>query len=431
MSRKLLFGSFGTLLAGLLTLTLVSAPDLFAGSATTVNGKINTIDPVKRKVGIKLSDGSAVTLKVPFAARITRNGSGTGLGNLVLRDAVIAKYDSTTKNAAILTASGPKVARNSGQVKNAAKFSGILKIGLKSFKTDANTMIARNGTVVSLGQLTRKDKVAVHIRPGTFQKPLALDIVGCGPDESGVDGTISGIDTVAGTVTIKPENGTPDVILTVDANTIIEVNDQPATLAGLLINMDIEAEYNPSTLVAFSIQAETPENEGEVKGTVAAVDTTLGTITINPSEGGAPIILNVTAATEIEVNDASATLADILVGMPVRAKYDTTTLVAGKIEAGEEHKDDDEDVSDVEGIVTAVSANSVTIAPEGDHDEDQQQCGEPITLIIDASTEIRIGENVGTINDILVGLKIEAEYDHMTLIAKRIQIGTEGDHHGD
>jgi predicted RNA-binding protein len=448
MSSKILTNLFRALLVVLLIMALVPASDLFAGSAKTISGKINTIDTVKRKVNIKLSDGSAVTLKVPLIAKITRNGSGTVLGNLVLRDTVIVKYDSATKNTVLLRASGPKLSRSSGQVMNVLRASGIVKIGMKSFKTDANTKISRNGKVVSLGHLTRKDNVSVHTLLGTVQMPLAVDIIGNGPDESEVEGIIIAVDIFASKVTIKPDNGTADVTLTVDTNTMIEVNDQPATLANLLINMEVEAEYHPSTLIAYSIETQENNNNVEVKGTVAAVDLTLGTITINPSDGTPPMTLTVNASTEIEVNDASATLAEVLVGMPVTAEYDTATMIATKVRAGNEDQGDDEDVADVEGIVTALTANSVTIAPGQNEDGEQQNgdmeqdgdqnddgdlspSGEPITLIIDASTEIRLCDGPGTINDILIGQKIEAEYDNITIIAKKIKICAEGDNEGD
>lgn len=440
MSRKLYSGVLGALLI-VLAAALVPGPELFAGTARTENGKISTINPVKKLIGIRLSDGSPVALKIPPTARIKRNGARAALESLVLRDSAVVTFNATTGFATTVTTSGPKVVRGTGRVNSVLLASGLVRIGSKSYKTDANTRIARNGYVVSLGKLTRKDNVVVHTRPGTAKIPLALDIVGCGPAETETEGTIVGVDLVAGTVTIKPENGAADVTLTVNSSTMIELDDNAAALANLLVNMEAEAEYDPITLIAYRIEAETQEDEADIEGTVAAVDTTLGTITIDPEEGGAPVILTVNASTEIEVNDASAGLPDVAVGMPVRAEYDTLTLIATEIKAGEEHQDDDESESDIEGTVTAVTADSVTIAPDqgedDDEDEDGEQdhaeCTEPVTLIIDASTVICVGDAPGTIADILVGLKVEGEYDKATLIAEKIEIETDDDedHEGD
>ena len=130
--------------------------------------------------------------------------------------------------------------------------------------------------------------------------------------------------------------------MTVNLTTIIEVGGKPAALADLQGGQTAEAEYDPTTFIAFSIEVDIPEteDEGELSGTVAAVDVTLGTLTITPTGGGADVVLTVTAATEVEVNDEHATLGDVQVGMPVKAEYDTTTLVATEVKAGTEDESD-------------------------------------------------------------------------------------------
>jgi len=133
----------------------------------------------------------------------------------------------------------------------------------------------------------------------------------------------------------RHDGGTP-VTVTVASNTQIEVGGEPATLANLQLGQTAESEYDPTTLVAFTIQVDIPDNEddGEISGTVAAVDVTLGTLTITPSGGGTNVVLTVTAATEIQVNGENATLADVQVGMPVEAEYDTSTGIATEVQAG-------------------------------------------------------------------------------------------------
>ena len=124
------------------------------------------------------------------------------------------------------------------------------------------------------------------------------------------------------------------VTITVGTGTLIEVNDAPGTLVDLQVAQAVDAEYDPTTFVAFSISAGGETEESEIEGTVFGVDTTAGTVTIAPTGGGTNITLVVNAATEIDVNDEGATLGDIQFGMPITAEYDAATLLAKHIEAG-------------------------------------------------------------------------------------------------
>jgi len=194
--------------------------------------------------------------------------------------------------------------------------SGSLSVGSRQLQTNANTRIARNGQIVALRQITSRDVLVAHVATGTN---VALDVVCNGPQESEAQGVIS---TIAGSsITITPDDGSAAVTITVGTGTMIEVNDAPGTLADLQVAQTVDVEYDPTSLVAFSIS-------------VAGVDTTAGTVTITPTGGGANVTLLVNAATEFDVNDGGATLGDIQIGMPIKAEYDATTLLAKSIEAG-------------------------------------------------------------------------------------------------
>ena len=206
---------------------------------------------------------------------------------------------------------------------------GALAVGSQNLQTNAGTRIARNGKIVALRQITSHDTLVAHVAPRTN---VALDILADGPDESEVEGVIS---LIAGSnVTITPDDGSPAITVVVGTATIIEVNDAPDTLTDLQMSQAVKAEYDPTTFAAFSIDASSENEDAEVEGTVSAVDTTLGTVTITPQGGGPSIALTVKASTEIEVNGEGGTLADIQVGMPISAVYDAVTLLAAQIEAG-------------------------------------------------------------------------------------------------
>ena len=313
------------------TMSVANARGVGVSNTVSITGTVNTIDVAKKNITIKTSTGTSVKLAVGRSTAITRNGGRSSLANLALNDSVTGQYKVSTLAAKALTASGPAVTSVSGQTSRVSLASGALSVGPNQLQTNANTRIARNGQIVSLRQITGRDKLVAHVAMGTN---VALDVLANGPLESEVRGLIL---TITGaSITITPSDGSADVTLTVDAGTLIEVNDAPGTLLDLQPTQAIEAEYDPTTLVAFSISAgsETEEAEGEVEGIVSGVNTPPGTVTITPQGGGADITLVVNAATEIDVNDVGGTLADIQIGMPIKAEYDATTLLAKELDAG-------------------------------------------------------------------------------------------------
>ncbi|NDP42305.1 MAG: hypothetical protein GZ089_06250 [Aromatoleum sp.] len=319
-------------LALAVTLGMVSVADArgTSGSSTaSITGTVHTIDAAMRNITIKTSTGTSVKLVVGQSTAITRNGVRGSLANLTLNDSVTGQYKISTLAAKALTASGPAVTRVNGRMSSVSLAGGAVTVGSKLLQTNANTRIARNGQIVALRQITRLDALVAHVATGTN---VALDVVADGPQESEVQGVIT---TIAGnSITITPSDGSTAVTITVGTGTLIEVNDAPGTLVDLQVAQAVDAEYDPTTFVAFSISAGGETEESEIEGTVFGVDTTAGTVTIAPTGGGTNITLVVNAATEIDVNDEGATLGDIQFGMPITAEYDAATLLAKHIEAG-------------------------------------------------------------------------------------------------
>lgn len=313
-----------------LTLGAVTVASARGGGGTaSITGTVYTVDAARRNVTIKTSAGTSIKLAIGRSTSITRNGSPSSLNALALNDSVSAQYKVSRLSATALTAAGPAVTTTSGKASSVSRAGGVLSIGSQTLQTNANTRISRNGQIVALGQITLKDTLVAHVAMGTN---VALDVVGDGPQESEVHGVITGIS--GNNVTIAPDDGSPAVTVVVGTTTLIEVNDASGTLADLVIGQAVDAEYDPTTFAAFSIDVSSEDEEAEVEGTVAGVDTTAGTVTITPQGGGPNITLTVNAGTEIDVNDEGGALADIQVGMPIKAEYDALTLLASEIEAG-------------------------------------------------------------------------------------------------
>ena len=187
---------------------------------------------------------------------------------------------------------------------------------------DSATVIKRSGATASLADLQVSDRVEATYNPVT----LLAASVNAWPNLVTLMGTISAVDTGAGTLTVTPKGGGTNVVLTVDSTTVIKRSGATASLADLKVGDLVEAKYNPVTLLAANISA-WPKIVW-LWGTISAVDTGAGTLTVTPKNGGANVVLTVDSKTYIRRDHHSATLADLQVGDHVLARYDQGSLLA-------------------------------------------------------------------------------------------------------
>lgn len=427
MDRSRLIRSLAALL--LVVLVLPAAADA-AGRTASVSGQLVSLSTAARTLTIKAADGHQVVLRVNPSSRLLRNGSPVRLAGLALRDSVSAQFERKTLRVMSLRARGPAVDTTRGGLLAIDPALRSLSVstpaGRRDFQLTSATLFVRNGHAATAGDLTSRDALLVHSLVAPSGAPVAADVEADGPEEEEVEGTISAI--AGSDVTITPKQGKA-VTVHVNDSTVIRIHlshgdKAEGTLADLKVGMKAEAEFDPVSFVAFKIDAEQEddaEEEAEVKGTVTAVDSGAGTITIEP-KSGSPVTLAVDGSTRIKLNGDAAALGDIPVGAQAEAEFDPATNVASKIEA--ETEDDEEDeTAEVEGKVTAVSAASITIAPE--------KSGTPVTLTINASTAIVINDKPGTAADIKVGDKAEAKFDRATKVALRIKVENEDEEEDD
>lgn len=340
------------------------ATQIEAAGSIKLSGTVYTIDATARMVTLKDSLGTLTSLNVTRKTKIRRNNKSVPLTGLVLGDQVNAISD-TSNNAIQINAVGPAVSTVQGGVAGVSSGTGIVQIAKKkTLNTSGQTRVVRNGTIASLNSLTLFDTVTSHVTsPSSKSSSLgtqALDIQADGPEESEVNGTIVAVnpgspgDPLAvppvpptpTTITIAPKGGGANITLNITANTVIEVNDAIATIADLTVGMLVEAEYDPTTLDGFRIEADSEEDDAEIEGTITALDTVSCTL-VPPSpctvtitnSGGVSVTLIVDASTEIDRNDAPALVSDLQVGDPASAEYNVVTMVAKEIEAGTESED--------------------------------------------------------------------------------------------
>ena len=149
----------------------------------------------------------------------------------------------------------------------------------------------------------------------------------------------------------------------------------------------------------------------EVVGTITLIGGS--TVTIDPDGVAAPIVLNVTASTEIEVpGEDEATLADLLAGDRVKAKYETASLNAIEIAV---------QAAKVQGEITALDAatKKVTVQPK---------VGDPVVLTVTGMTELEVwGKEPAEFADLKVGQWAKAEYNATTKEAYEIEVKGRGE----
>ena len=205
-----------------------------------------------------------------------------------------------------------------------------------------HTRLWHKGIRLALSRLHVGNMVDARFTPGTSAGgPGTAGDVDDDQGQFEVSGTIAAVDTALSTVSIASEDGGSTVVLKVDSTTVITRNCAPATLADLLFGDKVDAKYNSATMIASSITVADDIHNSEVEGSITAVDSTAGTLTISgegdssgsESVSATDVTLNVNAGTVIMLDGSPATLSSLLVGMQAEAQYDPSTMNASFIEA--------------------------------------------------------------------------------------------------
>jgi hypothetical protein len=103
--------------------------------------------------------------------------------------------------------------------------------------------------------------------------------------------------------------------------------------------------------------------DAKLAGRLTAVNLAAGTITVAPADGSAPITLKIDAGTDVEIDDADLTLAQLAAlltpgaGVPVQVEYLPATLVATEVEVQAALGVEDDKV-----VSTDLRSNSMVVA---------------------------------------------------------------------
>jgi len=95
------------------------------------------------------------------------------------------------------------------------------------------------------------------------------------------------------------------ITLTVNATTVIQLDDKKVTLADLKTDEAVVVEYDRNTKVATRIQAASPPPIS-LDGTITALDAAAGTLQVTTDHGTA-VTLSVNTDTRVRLNNSATT----------------------------------------------------------------------------------------------------------------------------
>jgi len=406
---------------------LISAASL-APKQKQIAGTVASVNPAAGTVSINAGKGGKATvLKTNASTAVLKNGAAAGVGKLKKGDKIQARFDPASKLASKVEAEtgGPWDGIVVGLVSAVDTNANTVTITSWFFGDDVTlnvventTAITLDGNLVGLGDLQVGDKAQAKYDSSSMNASV-IDAKSVAHEQEQIRGTIAAVDTDGSTITITVywcENG-QDYVLNVDGNTVITRNDNSAALGSLQVGDDVEANYDPATMLASKIDAygEQPQPQ-EVYGTISAVDTGANTLTIAPSDGSDAITLVVDGNTNIKLDDNGASLGDLKVGGNVDAYYDPTTMLASEVDASSPAPTDNE----IWGTITNVdtNANTVTVTTWGC---DQSQ---DYVLTVDSTTVILHNEYPSTMTDLQIGDNVDALYTIATMHAITIDART-------
>ncbi len=213
-----------------------------------------------------------------------------------------------------------------------------------------------------------------------------------------LEGILQNVDTVNGKITIVTKDGQSHVI-TIESKTEVRIDGTSVSLEaiepGTYVEVELADESNDSARVVDARLV-------KIEGNITKVSS--GEIEVVHEQGAQPVKIKISNTTRIILEeDRTGTMNDVKVGSKVEVKYDPQTMAALKIYV------ETEEEADVEGVITVVSGNSITI---------QTEKGRVLALTITGSTQIVDGTTAG----LVVGKRAEVKFDPVNMVALKIEL---------
>ncbi|MBI4310256.1 MAG: hypothetical protein HY681_00635, partial [Chloroflexi bacterium] len=330
-----------------------------AEQSATVSGVIKAVNPAEGTVTITTSSGQEIVLNVTAASSLVADGTISTLVSLAtsVGAQVTAQYNAQMRTATSINAQtqGSAFASVSGTLKAVNVLNNTITVTSQAgadvvLNVSAQSRVLLNGSATTVAALATslgsqvsaeynaQTKTAAQVNVATalglglsLGTPPTATPAPPAPTPSTtatLSGTLKSVNAVAGTITITAQGGS-EVVLNVASDTKLAVDGAAATLATLAtkIGSTMTAEYNAQTKIATSVSAQAQASaSATVSGTLKAVNVLANTVTIT-AQGGAELVLNLTAQSKILVNGSASTAATlaIMVGKPTTVEYNSQT----------------------------------------------------------------------------------------------------------
>jgi len=233
---------------------------------------------------------------------------------------------------------------------------------------------------------------------------------------------IRGVITASSATSITVKTSSGDLVVGLTTSTLIRMQGQVVNPSMLVVGSRVEVEalqQADKSLVAVSINVESPHSLAEAEGTVSAVGA--DNLTVH-TKSGDDVKFIVNSDTIIRAEDQRLGLADIKVGDHVNVEGRVNTdggFTALRIEVQNDHGDGNHnnhpEPVEVDGTVTAVSSTSLTVNAEG----------HSVTIGLTSSTVVKNGDHTGALTDLKTGQRVEVSANRQTdgtLVATQVRI---------
>jgi filamentous hemagglutinin len=250
-----------------------------------------------------------------------------------------------------------------------------------TYATTSTTTYTLDKTAATVAVLAVGENVDLTLTSTSPQMVTAVVV-----DLGNVEGKVTAI--VGNTITIG--SGSDAKTVTVSASTTYTLHGAVSTLSAITIGSKIEAKGVSSStpgINALSVKIEPLRLDTRAEGTITALGTNSVTI---QSHGDTPVAYTTTSTTSYTLGTTAATVSSLAVGENVDLALTSTapqTVTAVEV-----------DLANVEGKVTAISGNTITLKSGSDVK----------TVTVGASTTYTLHGAVSTLSAIVLGSNIEA-----------------------
>jgi hypothetical protein len=370
--------------------------------AACTEGKVVSVDTTLNKITLAGKDGQPNrTFTVAANANITVNGVPATLADIVAGAEVKLQLWALDPTVAIGIRAGSSEGTGGGDgggvhdhraaggfvsfdsVANTITITGEPGGPNRTFTLAAGATVTIDGAASSLSSLTAGMRVVLNLDAST--PPLVTSIVANGQV---IEGKVSAVDPVAGTLTLAGHEGLPATTYTIPPTAKITLNGVVVTLDKITVGNEVRIQLSAVDGSVLVVAAKTDDNHSdgtEGHGAIVSVDTLNSKITLSVQKDGVPAVqttFSVDPAAKITLDGAVVTLDKLGAGLRVEfvtSPADPTVIT--EIDAQSQRTD---------GTVSAVDpiAGTITLAASEGHPARvfTVASGAPVTLNGAAST---------------------------------------------